>query len=131
MAHPAAGVGILVRWHPTFLEVGRDVHTIGRGLALEYRSHRGQMLAVVVYFPAYQDVDVVRSLLARVLSVMAPRRGAYTLMLGDLNANLGWAVGFRVAPAALSVPWEDFQQDTGLGKRGCESSAGITFGKGS
>ena len=52
-AHPAAGVGILVRWHPTFLEVGRDTHSSGRGLALEYRSRGGHILAVVVYFPAH------------------------------------------------------------------------------
>ena len=71
-AHPAAGVGILVRWHPTFLEVGRDVHSSGRGIALEYRSRGGHMLAVVVYFLADHDVDVVRSLLAWVLGVMAP-----------------------------------------------------------
>ena len=37
-AHPAAGVGIPVRWHPTVLEVGRDIHSSGLGLALEYRS---------------------------------------------------------------------------------------------
>ena len=24
-AHPAAGTGVLVRWHPTFMEVGRDI----------------------------------------------------------------------------------------------------------
>ena len=59
---------------------------------------------------------MVRSLLAWVPSVMAPRRGVYTLMLGDLNANPGWAMGFRIAPAALSVLWEDFLQDTGLSR---------------
>ena len=32
-AHPAAGVGLLVRWHPTFWEVWRDRHSSGRGLA--------------------------------------------------------------------------------------------------
>ena len=71
---------------------------------------------MVVHFPADQDVDVVRSLLAWVPSVMAPRRGVYTLMPGDLNANPGWAVGFWVAPAALSVLWEDFLQDIGLSR---------------
>ena len=35
-------------------------------------------------------------------------------MLGDLNANPGWATGFRLAPAALTILWEDFLQDTGL-----------------
>ena len=74
------------------------------------------ILAVVVCFPADRDVDVVRSLLAWALSVMAPRRGVYTLMLGDLNANPGWATKFQMAPAALSVLWEDILQDTGLSR---------------
>ena len=114
--HPAARVGILVHWHPTFLEVGRDIHSIGRGLALDYRSCGAHILAVVVYFPADHEVDVVRSLLALVLSVMAPCRGVYTLMLRDLNANLGWATGFWMAPAVFSVLWEVFLQDTGLSR---------------
>ena len=90
-AHPAASVAILVHRHRTFLGVGRDIHSSARGLVLEYRSRGGHIVAVVVYFPADKDVDVVRSLLAWVLSVMAPRRGVYTLMLGDLNANPRWA----------------------------------------
>ena len=73
-AHPAAGVGVLVRCHPTFLEVGRHIHSSGRGIALEYRSRGGHVLAVVVFFPVDQDVDLLRSLLAWVLGVMAPRR---------------------------------------------------------
>ena len=68
-------------------------------------------------------MDMVRSLLAWVLSVMAFRRGVYTLMLGDLNANPRWAMGFRMAPAALSVLWEDFTQDTGLS--GCTPSVEV------
>ena len=71
-AHPAAGVGVLVRWHPTFWEVGRDVHSSGRGIALEYRCRGGHILAVLVYFPVDQDLDVVRSILACALGVMAP-----------------------------------------------------------
>ena len=71
-AHPAAGVRVLVRWHPTFREVGRDVHSSGQGIALEYRSRGGHILAVVVYFPADQDLDVRRSLLAWALGGMAP-----------------------------------------------------------
>ena len=102
-AHPAACVGILIHWHPTFLEVGGDTHSNGRGLAVEYRSRGGRILAVVVYFPADQDVDLVRSLLAWVLSVLAPRQGVYALMPGDLNANPGWATGFRMAPATLAA----------------------------
>ena len=35
-------------------------------------------------------------------------------MMGDLNANPGWATGFRRAPAALTILWEEFVQDTGL-----------------
>ena len=112
--HPAAGVGLLVRWHPTFREIWRDMHSGGRGVALEYHSRGGHVLAVVVYFPADQDLDMVRSILAWVLGVMAPRRGVYTLMMGDLNANPGWATGFRQAPAALTILWEEFMQDTGL-----------------
>ena len=115
VAHPAAGVGILMCWPPTFLEVGRDTFSSGRGLALEYRSRGGRILAVVVCFPADQDVDMVRTLLAWVLSVMAPRRGVYTL-LGNLNTNPGWATGFRMAPAALGILWEDFLRDTGLSR---------------
>ena len=113
-AHPAAGVGLLVRWHPTFREVWRDMHSSGRGVALEYHCRGGHILAVVVYFPADQDLDVVRSILSWALGVMAPRRGVYTLMMGDFNANPGWATGFRQAPAALTILWEEFVQDTGL-----------------
>ena len=69
---------------------------------------------MVVYFSADEDLDVVRGLLAWVLSVMAPRRGMYTVMLVDLNTNPGWAMGFRMAPATLSVLWEDFLEDTEL-----------------
>ena len=115
-AHPAAGVRVLVRWHPTFRSVGRDVHSKGKGIAFEYRSQGGHVLAVVVYFPADKDLDVVRSLLAWALGVMAPRRGVYTQMLGDLNANPGWVTSFRLAPAALTILWEDFLQDTGLAR---------------
>ena len=122
-AHPAAGVGVLVRWHPTFREVGRDMHSSGRGIALEYRCRGGHVLAVMVYFPADQDLDVVRSLLAWVLGVMAPRRGVYTLMMGDLNANPGWVTGCRQAPAALTVLWEEFLQDTGLTR--CKPAAEV------
>ena len=39
--HPAAGVGIKIHRHPTFLKVGRDTHSSGRGLALEYQSRGG------------------------------------------------------------------------------------------
>ena len=113
-AHPAAGVGVLVRWHPTFREIWRDMNSSGCGIALEYHCRGGHVLAVVVYFPADQDLDMVRSILAWVLGVMAPRRGVYTLMMGDLNANPGWATGFRQAPAALTILWEEFMQDTGL-----------------
>ena len=74
-AHPAAGVGFLVRWHPTFREVWRDMHSSGRGVALEYQCQGGHILAVVVYFPADQDLDMVRSILAWALGVMAPRFG--------------------------------------------------------
>ena len=113
-AHPAAGVGVLVRWHSTFREIWRDMHSSGRGIALEYHCRGGHVLAVVVYLPADQDLDMVRSILAWVLGVMAPRRGVYTLMMGDLNANPGSATGFRQAPAALTILWEEFMQDTGL-----------------
>ena len=113
-AYPAAGVGLLVRWHPTFREVWRDMHSNGRGVALEYHCRGGHVLAVLVYFPADQDLDMVRSILAWALGVIAPRRGVYTLMMGDLNANPGWATGFRQAPAALTILWEEFMQDTGL-----------------
>ena len=99
-AHPAAGVGLLVRWHPTFREVWRDMHSSGRGVALEYHCRGGHILAVVVYFAADQDLDMVRSNLAWALGVMAPRRGVYTLMMGDLNTNPGWATRLRQAPAA-------------------------------
>ena len=34
-AHPAARVGVLVRWQPTFREIWRDTHYSGRGIALE------------------------------------------------------------------------------------------------
>ena len=44
----------------------------------------------------------------------APRRGVNTLMLGDLNANPGWARVFLVAPAALSVLWQNILRDTRL-----------------
>ena len=47
---------------------------------------------------------------------MAPCHGVYTVMLGDLNANLGWATGFRLAPAALAIVCGDFLQDTGLAR---------------
>ena len=57
---------------------------------------------------------MVQSILAWVLCVMAPRRGVHTFMMGDLNANPGWATGFRQAPAALTILWEEFVQDTGL-----------------
>ena len=57
---------------------------------------------------------MVRSLSSWVLGVMAPRRGVYTLMLGDLNANPGWAAGFRMAAVALAVLWGEFLQDIGL-----------------
>ena len=124
--HPAAGVGLLVRWHPTFREVWRDIHSSGRGVALEYHCRGGHILAVVVYFPADQDLDVVRSILSWALGVMAPRRGVYTLMMGDLNANPGWATGFRQAPAALTVLWEEFVQDTGL-VRCCPTSEAPTW----
>ena len=113
-AHAAAVVGLLVRWHPTFREVWRDMHSSRRGVALEYHCRGGHILAVVVYFPADQDLDMVRSILAWALGVMAPRRGVYTLMMGDLNANPGWATGFRQAPAALTILWEEFVQDTSL-----------------
>ena len=113
-AHPGAGVGLLVRWHPTFREVWRDMHSSGRGVALEYHCRGGHILAVVVYFPADHDLDMVRSILAWALGVMALRRGVYTLMMGDLNANPGWATGFRQAPAALTILCEEFIQDTGL-----------------
>ena len=86
----------------------------GRGIALEYHCRGGHVLAVVVYFPADQDLDMVRSILAWVMGVMAPRRGVYTLMMRDLNANPGWATGFRHAPAALTILREEFMQDTGL-----------------
>ena len=122
-AHPAAGVGMLVRWHPTFREVWRDMHSSGRGMALEYHCRGGHVLAVMVYFPADQDLDVVRSILAWVLGIMAPRRGVYTLMMGDLNANLGWVTGFRQAPAALTIPWEEFMQDTRLTR--CQPAAEV------
>ena len=113
-AHPAAGVGLLVRWHPTFREVRRDMHSSGRGVALEYHCRGGHVLAVVVYFPADQDLDMMRSILAWALGIIAPRRGVHTLMMGDLNANPGWATGFRQAPAALTILWVGFMQDTGL-----------------
>ena len=45
-----------------------------------------------------------------------PRRWVYTLMLGDINANTGWAMGFRIAPGALAILWEDFLRDTGLSR---------------
>ena len=101
----------------------RRMPSSGRGIALEYRSRGGHILAVVVYFPADQDLDVVRSLLAWALGVMAPRRGVYTLMLGDLNANPGWAAGFRQATAGLTILWEDFLQDTGLAR--CKPAAEV------
>ena len=88
-AHPAAGPGMLVRWHPTFREMGRNLHSSGRGLVLEYRCQAGHILAVEVFFPADQGLDVVRSLLAWALGIMAPRRGVYTLILQDLNVNPG------------------------------------------
>ena len=53
-----------MRWRPTFGEVGKDIHFSGRGIALEFQSRGGHILAVVVYFPADHNVDVVRSLLA-------------------------------------------------------------------
>ena len=112
-AHPAAGLGVLVRCHPTFGEVWRDVHTGGRSIALEYHCRRGHVLAVVVYFPGHQDLDVVHSLLACILGVVSPRRGMETLMTGNLKANLGWVIGFRQAPAALTILWEEFLQDSG------------------
>ena len=90
------------------------MHSSGRGVALEYHCWGGHVLAVVVYFPADHDLDMVRSILAWAMGVMAPRRGVYTLMMGDLNANLGWATPFRQAPAALTILWEEFIQDTGL-----------------
>ena len=37
-------------------------------------------------------------------------------MLRDLSANPGWATGFRLAQAALTILWEDFVQDTGLAR---------------
>ena len=114
---------MLVRWHPTFREVWRDMHSSGRGIALEYHCRGGHVLAVVVYFPADQDLDVVRSLLAWILGVMAPRRGVYTLMMGDLSANPGWVTGFRQAPAALTILWEEFLQDTGLTR--CQPAAEV------
>ena len=103
-----------MRWHPTSLEVGRDIHSNRRGIALEYRICEGHIMAVVVCFPADHDADLVRSLPAWVLSVMAPRHGVYTLMLRDLNANPGWALGFRMASVALTALWEDFLHETGL-----------------
>ena len=69
---------------------------------------------MVVYFPADQDADMVRSLLAWVLSVLAPRQGVYAVMLGHLNTNPWWETGFGMAPAACAVLWEDFLRDTGL-----------------
>ena len=35
-------------------------------------------------------------------------------MMGDPNANPGWATGFLQAPAALTILWEELVQDTGL-----------------
>ena len=113
-AYPAAGMGMLVRWHPIFGKIAKDVHFRGRGIALEYHCRGGHVLAVVVYFPADQDMDVVRSILACVLVVIAPRRGVYTLMIGDFNANPGWVTGCRQALAALTILWEEFMQDSGL-----------------
>ena len=113
-AHPAAGVGLLMRWHPNLWEVWQDIHSSGRGVALEYHFRGGHVLAVVVFFPADQDLDVVRSILSWALGVMAPRRGVHTLMMGDLKANPRWATGFRQALAALTILWEEFVQDTGL-----------------
>ena len=37
-------------------------------------------------------------------------------MLGDLNANPGWATGSRLAPAALCILWGDFLQNAGLAR---------------
>ena len=51
-AHPAAGIGVLICWHPTFRKIGRDMHHNGRGLPLEYSRSRGRFLALVCYFPA-------------------------------------------------------------------------------
>ena len=45
-AHPAASVGVLVGWHPSFREVGRDMHSTGRCIALEYRCRGRHVLAV-------------------------------------------------------------------------------------
>ena len=105
---------MLIRWHPTFWEIGRDVHPIGHGVALEYRSRGGRILALAGYFPADQDVEVVCSLLAFALSFLAPHRGVYTLLLGDRNTNPGWPAGFLTAPTAITTLWDDFLRDTGL-----------------
>ena len=115
-AHPAAGVGVLIGWHPIFQEIGRDMHPNGRGLALEYRSRGGRFLALVCYFPADQDVDVIRNLLAWALGLLAPGQGVHTLMLGDLNANPGWASGFRKAPNSIATLWGDFLRDMGISR---------------
>ena len=72
-AHLVAGLWLLVLWLPTFWEVWRDTHSSWPGLALEYRCLGGNVLAVVGYFPADQDLDMVRSILAWALGVIAPR----------------------------------------------------------
>ena len=52
-----------------------------------------------------------------------PRRGVYSLMLGDLNANPGWATDFWQAPAALTILWDYFLQDTGPAR--CKPAAEV------
>ena len=74
---------------------------------------RWAYLAMVGYFPPEQDFDAVWSLLAWALGVLAPRSGGQTLFMVDINANPGWAAGFRKALAAIMAIWEDFFWDTG------------------
>ena len=112
--HTAAGVSILICWHSIFQEFARHMHTSGRALTVEYRSHPEEFLALVCYFPADEDADVVRSLLAWALSLLAPRQGVLTLLLEDLDGNPAWASGLRKASNSITTLWGDLLWDTGI-----------------
>ena len=113
-ARPAAGVGLLIRWHLTFQQIGRDVHPSGRAPRVpQPRRTHFSFGGLLPCQPRHQRGAKPPSMGFECPS--STQRGRHPAT-GGPQRQPGLGGRLPHVPCRHHDPWDDFLRDTGLSR---------------
>ena len=108
------GVAILIRRVASFSYVKSEIRFDGRGVAVWFSMYGTPFLAVGLYLHASGQYEDYEPLLSWAQALVISTPDTWCIVLGDLNRNPGWVMGFPHAPPHLSDLFDQFVLDASL-----------------